>query len=576
MSRLTLYDYNNDNAEVNILAGIVSLNDIININPGRKTIDNVTWNIAKTITGSYASVTFTASGFDYDVSNLNGDVALLGIDNRSLYQSILNLSVGDNFTYGFLNDPNHSYPYYNMGRDIPSSPAPNETRTWLRAYANSSSSHGFMWTFIPAETVGGIFPIVADKGDGSYYIGEGYVRALYQSNPSMSTVTISLYIHRNITTDGYMGDPGDKGFRPTGAYTSKFKPGNGGLGTSQKKDPDYAGSAISQPGAPNESAASAINCGFLTVYKINQANLDAIGKNLYGETLLDLVKNISVNPLDFIVSLMIFPCSPASLGASQNIKLGGWQCAAAGGAVLNALGTPAVGSPLTSQFKVVDFGTVSIPENWGSFLDYSQTTIEMYLPFIGSVNIDVSECMGGTINVQYTIDFLTGMCVANVLCTKANYVLPSGKALSYVHAQHAFQGNCAIQIPLSAVNYGSMIGSLINACTQGITNPVSGFMGIANDAIGGGFRPNVSSKGNIVANAGFCSILYPYIRITRPITAEPDSYQKVMGLPSYINTTLGECEDLCICDGIDLKGISGATESELQRIRQLCSEGVYV
>ena len=412
--------------------------------------------------------------------------------------------------------------------------------------------------------------------EGSYVYGFVFV---YIDATAFNKDKIVIGLDTTITPETFTEpdyDPGQKGFNPTGAYTTKNIPGNGGRGSTNKKDPSYAGDSVTQPGAPNESVASAINCGFLTVYKIDRTNLEAIGKNLYGETLLDIIKNISVNPLDFIVSLMIFPCAPASVGSSQNIKMGGWVCAAAGGGILNALGTPAVGTPLTSQFKVIDFGTLSIPENWGSFLDYSQTTLEMYLPFIGSVNIDVSECMGGTINVQYTIDFLTGMCVANVLCTRSNYTLPSGKALTHVHAQHAYQGNCAIQIPLSAVNYGSMIGSLINACTQGITNPVSGFIGIATDAVGGGFRPNVSSKGNIVANSGFCSVLYPYIRITRPITAEPESYQQVMGLPSYINTTLGQCQDLCICDDIDLRGITGATESELNKIRQMCKDGVYV
>lgn len=371
-------------------------------------------------------------------------------------------------------------------------------------------------------------------------------------------------------------DPGDKGFRPTAARTTKNIPGNGGRGTAQKKQPEYKSSQITQPGAPNESVASAIGTGFLTCYKVDSANLANMGKNLYGDDMINIIKNIAVNPLDFIVSLMVFPCAPASVGSAQNIKLGGWLCAATGGAIINALGTNAEGNPLTSQFKVVDFGTIQIPENWGNYLDYSQTTIELYLPFIGSVNIDTSECMGGSINVQYTIDFFTGMCVANVLCTKANFVLPSGKGLDYVNAQHSFQGNCAIQIPLSHVEYGSMVGSLINACTQGITNPVAGFTGVVTDAIGGGFRPNVTSKGNIVANSGYCSVLYPYVRITRPITAEPDSYQEVMGYPSYINTTLGECNDLCICDEIDLSGISGATENELNKIRQLCKDGVYV
>lgn len=386
---------------------------------------------------------------------------------------------------------------------------------------------------------------------------------------------IRFALGKSITSQTYAQldpDSGDKGFKPTAARTRKDRPGQGGRGTSNKKDPDYAGDSVTQPGAPDESVASGVGSGFLNIYKVDTANLNKVGQCLYGSTMLGLLQSIAINPLDFIVSLMVFPCSP-SVGSAENIKLGGWLAAAAGG---GALGFDATGTKLSKEFQVFDFGSVSIPENWGNFLDYSQTTIELYLPFIGSVNLDVSECMGGTVNVQYTVDFFTGMCVANVLCSRANYTLPSGKALSHVHAQHSYQGNCAIQLPLSAVNYGTMVGSLINACTQGITNPVSGFMGIAADAIGGGFRPNVTSKGNIVANAGFCSVLYPYIRLTRPITAEPDTYQQVIGYMSYINTTLGECEDLCVCDSIDLRGISGATESEMNRIKQMCMEGVYV
>ena len=366
-------------------------------------------------------------------------------------------------------------------------------------------------------------------------------------------------------------DPGEKGFKPTGAYTNKNRPGIGGRGSTNKKDPDYAGDGVTQPGAPDESSASAVGCGFINCYQIDTANLQKVGQCLYGSTLLGLLQSISVNPLDFIISLMIFPTNP-DVGSAENIKLGGWLAAAAGGA---ALGFDATGNRLASEFKVVDFGTVQIPENWGSFLDY-QTQIELYLPFVGTVSIDVSECMGGSINVQYTIDFFTGMCVANVLCSKPSFVLPSGKVIQNVEAQHAYQGNCAIQIPLSAINYGNMVGSLINACTQGITNPVMGLAHGIDTGISGGFRPTVSSKGNIVANSGFCSVLYPYVRITRPITAEPESYQEVMGYPSYINTTLGECEDLCVCDDIDLKGIIGATDNEINRIRQMCKEGVYV
>ena len=413
------------------------------------------------------------------------------------------------------------------------------------------------------------FPVIAISGNTGYFGVAGW-----RSDNSSIKTTGSITILKTVTNSNYIDpdlDPGQKGFRPTGAYTDKDRPGNGGRGSTNKKNPDYASDTVTQPGAPDESAASAVKSGFINCYKMTQAQIDKICSALYSDTMMDAIRNIIVNPLDFIVSLMVFPTQP-TVGASENLKFGKWNAALTGA---TALGVEITGSRLSNQFAVVDMGTVDIPENWGNFLDYSQTTVELYLPFIGSVNIDVSECMGGTINVQYTVDFFTGMCVANVLCNKT-VTLPSGKVLSNKPAQHSFQGNCAIQIPLSAENYGTMVGSLINAAAQAITNPVAGFGGIAQDAITGGFRPNVTSKGNIVANAGFCSVLYPYVRITRPITAEPDSYQEVMGLPSYINTTLGECDDLCVCDGIDLSGVTGATENELNKIRQLCIEGVYV
>lgn len=398
----------------------------------------------------------------------------------------------------------------------------------------------------------------------------------YRSDQVIYATTATILIDKNFTLSAsgleLDQDPGTKGFRPTAELMSKNKPGMGGRPSTgaPHKTPAYATDTVSQPGAPDETHASAVGSGFINCYNIDTGNLAKVGQCLYGSTMLGFLQSLAINPLDFIISLMVFPCKP-NLGSSENIKLGGWLAAAAGGA---ALGFDATGNKLANQFKVFDFGTATIDENWGNFLDYSQTTLELYLPFIGSVNLDVSECMGGTVNVQYTVDFFTGQCVANILCERSINI-GGGKSIPS-RAQHSYQGNCAIQIPLSAINYGSMVGSLINACAQGITNPVGGFMGIASDAIGGGFRPNVSSKGNIVANSGFCSVLYPYIRITRPITAEPVTYQEVTGYPSYINTTLGECEDLCICDDIDLKGVVGATDEELDRIRALCRDGVYV
>jgi hypothetical protein len=119
-----------------------------------------------------------------------------------------------------------------------------------------------------------------------------------------------------------------------------------------------------------------------------------------------------------------------------------------------------------------------------------------------------------------------------------------------------------------------MVGNLMNSCTRLIGNPAGVVAGVVEGVQM--LNPSVTTKGSIVANSGFCAVLKPYIRITRPVTAAPKSYQEVVGYPSYINTSLAYCQDLCVCEDINLDNINGATQSELDRIRRLCREGVFV
>ena len=364
--------------------------------------------------------------------------------------------------------------------------------------------------------------------------------------------------------------PGQEGYKPTGNKYRGHKAigGRGKYSTDHGHQPGYHSDTLTNPGAPDESGASAVNSGMLTAYDITDNALANFATCLYSSTFSTALTGLFYNPMDFVISLNIFPAKP-NFGSSTPIKLGRWRCTA------GDLGTDASGLPLTNQFKTYNFGSIEVPENWGSFLDYSHTQIELFLPFIGSVEIDTAEVMNGEIEVEYTIDFFTGMCVANVNCNK--YVeLPDGTTYPQ-YSQHAYQGNCAINVPLSQVQYGNMIGSLINAGTAGLTKGPGGFIAsFTGDAVSGGFKPTVTTKGTISANAGFCSVLRPYLRITRPISAESESFQEVMGYTSYVDSKLGDCQGYCICDNIDLSSISGATESELERIRQMCLEGVHV
>ena len=360
---------------------------------------------------------------------------------------------------------------------------------------------------------------------------------------------------------------GDKGFRPITEVNHK----NRGGGNKSGQHPTYTTDVLTQPGEPDESVASIGGSGFIQCYDITRGNLENVGKALYGETFLTFLAGLLINPLDFIIGLNIFPYTP-HIGASVPVKIGRWVCTVSGS---NGLGVNANGAVLTKQFRQIDFGTLTIAEMFESYLDYDASSFSLYLPFIGEVDIPVSEVMDGTINVKYTIDYFTGQCVANVLCTKR--IALSNVNVAYQYSQHSYQGNCAVQIPVSHVSYGNLVGSLINAASAGLKgNAVGAAMSLATDVAGGGFKPTVQTKGTISANAGFCAILYPYITVTRPITAEPENFQEVMGYPSYMDATLATCQGLCVCDDINLSGLTGATDSEISRIKQMCKEGIYI
>lgn len=380
------------------------------------------------------------------------------------------------------------------------------------------------------------------------------------------TLTISARFIVTNCTDYSISilNPGNPGYKPTNDYINNLRGG----GTVSGGVPDYYTDEVEQPGEPDESKASAIGSGFITAYDITEAQLMNFGKCLWSSTLLTALANLFIDPIDAVISLSVFPYVP-HIGSNTPIKIFNHVCTQAD------LGVDASAAPLTSEFRTVDFGTITINESWNSFLDYSNTSVSLYLPFIGVVDLPINEVMGSTINVQYTIDFFTGMCVANVLCQKT--IALSEDRVVPQYSQHSYQGNCAVQIPVNSRDYGSMIGSLMNACATGLTSGIeAGVMAAGSDAIGGRWKPATATKGSIVANAGFCSVLYPYITIERPIPVIPESFQEVHGFISYVKSTLGSCEGLCVCDDIDVEGIVGATAEELNRIKNLCREGIYI
>lgn len=64
---------------------------------------------------------------------------------------------------------------------------------------------------------------------------------------------------------------------------------------------------------------------------------------------------------------------------------------------------------------IIDCGSVEIPEQYQSLLDYSPfSRLTIYLPFIGFQELDDKVIVGHTLKVQYVVDVLSGRCLAQL------------------------------------------------------------------------------------------------------------------------------------------------------------------
>ena len=78
-----------------------------------------------------------------------------------------------------------------------------------------------------------------------------------------------------------------------------------------------------------------------------------------------------------------------------------------------------VTAPYTKSYNLdIDCGSIQIAETFNSVLDYAPfSRLTIFLPFIGFQELDVSMVMNNTLHVVYTVDVLSGRCLAKLFVT---------------------------------------------------------------------------------------------------------------------------------------------------------------
>ena len=292
------------------------------------------------------------------------------------------------------------------------------------------------------------------------------------------------------------------------------------------------------------------------IYNPTIEQINSFGSWLWSSDFVEQIKKLFNDPMQAIIGLHKVYATPATNG-TQNIKVGYLDSGVSANVVSN-------------QYTTIDCGTVSLSEYFYNVFDYAPyTDINLYLPFIGIVGIDVADVMRSSINIVYHVDVLSGACLAEVKVIRDS----AGGTL------YQYTGNASVTLPISSGSYMGIISSI-----AGIAGGIAGTIASGGSALpllassAGSLlnaRTKVEHSGGFSGNAGAMGIKIPYLIISRPQIDLANKFEKYIGYPANITTTLESCSGFVNVLECHLENIN-ATDSELNEIESLLKGGILV
>ena len=320
---------------------------------------------------------------------------------------------------------------------------------------------------------------------------------------------------------------------------------------------------------PNVPTLGATASGMFTVYCPTDAQLAEIAAYLWSDNFIDNVKKYFNNVSDNIIAFYVLPLEPAGL-QTKNFKIGNLENASITGV-----------KHLSSRFVTVDMGSIDITRRWGTYLDFAPfTKFSLYLPGVGIVALDTDDIMappnidgylsdevGSTISLSYTIDLFTGVLVA--------YVYVNGQI------RYQFPGRVGYSIPLTGQNYTAMGTGFVQAmaglattiATGGTAAPFTA--GVTAAGIVNAMKPDVYRGGNLSGDASMLSLKTPMLIKTVPNVPAHEGLEDFVGGASYKIDTINNFSGFTQAIEAHIEGIS-CTSAERDEIMQLLKSGVII
>lgn len=357
---------------------------------------------------------------------------------------------------------------------------------------------------------------------------------------------------------------------------------------------------------PNPELTMNMNYGQLLVtYSLTSANMNAIGAGLFSAGFWTNLKNkfegLS-DPLSMITNVIQIPMNIA--GSAQNFKLGGIEVEDGEGHAISCTRT-------NTRYVKFPMGAVTLKEVWGSDKDYSDTTVSVFLPYVGVKEVDPDIVIGSTMSLVCYVDIWTGDVVYLM------HVSNASAAKKYFAAQsvpYRWTGNCAKKVPLGRVDNSNQILSMLGTlgglavgvgmmgaglggavaagglANLGAADTAAMAAGFGTAKIGAGitgasaikalhsnYKPTVQTSSGVQGASGQMDYQYAYVMVKRGVPKYPNNWRAQFGATNYQTFQGLSMTGFTQFSEIHLTGMADASEAERKELeRLLIEEGVIL
>ena len=329
---------------------------------------------------------------------------------------------------------------------------------------------------------------------------------------------------------------------------------------------------------------SPFRTGFINCYYMNPTNLAKLSDALFPEPgiytndIPQMIFNLyttlwNSKRIDYILDLLIVPVLPTYL-TETHVNCGGRPLArftSQDPSIVDYVD----GNPVEDAFVDKDCGTLTIPEYWANFLDFSGTRVKLFLPYVGYVDIEPEFIIAGQLHVWYRFNVFDGSFMCFVESTSGHSELEESLIGQYA-------GVAAIHIPLQSQDYSNKISGLISAIgTVGVGLAGGGMSASAGLGATASLvntvtqKPSGTHANGYNASSSYMSHRTPYLIIERQSSQFSEKYPEEVGLPLYVKAVINDCHGLTVCENPHLDTIP-ATVEEKERIYKYLTEGIIV